>query len=211
MPKFTRGKRKFRRTKRKRGRTFSKKVKAVINRNIEHKFIDQVISKTVVDTTAQLGQFVNPTQLDQQSYRIGDQITYTRINWNWQFEVSSLTNFNQMRVIIFTWNQLGAPADTDVLQNNSTSTVMTSPIRWDTVKAGYMKVMYDRVITVNEITPVKRLNLKFFGRRLPIKKIAFGTGSGYTPKQIWFFVVSDDAATPFPTYQYYLRVTYTDA
>lgn len=218
MARFKRGKRKWGGLKRRRsfkrgGRKFNKRVKRAINKFAEKKYIDAnpLFNAGVGTVPTLIPMGFNPSQGTTQATRIGNAI-YRR-SLTIRGTLSGDNNYTQWRIIVFCWNNqvLGTPLPGDILE--STALPLLSFWNRSNLQMKRFTPMYDRLITMNgggAAQFVKQVRLRFSGKRLPWKKTTYNVGTTTTDHAYYMMVMSDHLITSPVVFTCIGRMTYTD-
>lgn len=210
-------KRKRRSFRNKRGRTFKKRVKRVIQQTAEKKFIDVYSSRTVSGSISGTFDYLAPTiaQGTTVSTRVGIQVTGRSLKLNLLFIANgSSTLITRVKIIVGTWRdyQVSSPTSAILLSNDSLQQISFN-VREDLQNKEWTP-MYQRDIMLanngedNFYPAQKLIKLSFTGKKLPHKKRTFNSG-GLADNQYFLYLQTDQAVNP-PVCYYGYRYTYTD-
>lgn len=153
---------------------------------------------TTVSTAGSLYCMTEVAQGDAYNSRDGGEISIQGMDIRYTVTYADATN--QMRVIVFTWN--------DGATNPVTGDILQAPGSWDVLS--YLdrhgdvpyKILYDRTHLVDNLAnPQKngRINLRF---KNGIRCYYNGSaGTDYGKRQIWMLVISDSIASTHPAFK----------
>lgn len=188
-----------------------KQVKRIVTRSAEQKIYD-VTSATTGFTNA--GTLIGPFQQIPQnigdSQRIGDRIYLKNVHSRMSFIYGDGTNV--IRMIWFQWYPNTAsetPLVGTILQTLNPRSMIN-----DTNQDGQkFRVMLDKTyaMTQNGSNGCIQKNFRFYGRRLPRKKLQYNPAATTGFNQIYCLFISDSIAAPNPTVDMVVRTTYVDS
>lgn len=190
-----------------------RQVKSMISRRIETKIFDtSLLGTSVVTGGTILGPFSVPVQGPADGQRVSDRIMLKDLMVNWEVKASDDTNI--VRIVIFQWRSNNAsvsPTASVLLQNPGNP--IHSSINDTNVDGGLFTVLADKryTLVINGSNRAVARRFKFFGRRIPRKRVTFNPSATTGFNHIYAAVWSDSVLGPNPTYDYYTRIHYIDA
>lgn len=184
-----------------------RQVKSLITRNVEKRYHDSI--QTGLGITG-AGSWYD-LSLVPVTARVGDQLTVTNLQLMLNMVFGDSTQNVRASVIQWTPNSLvQVPSIGTVFQAGGTNPIVSG---FSITNEGPLfKVLYDKVFDMSSggVGTVSR-KLNFFGRRLAKKIIDQITGQTGGYNHYYLYLVSDSAAVPNPTVNFYSRVIYKDA
>lgn len=211
------GKRMYRRKGTKLNKRQKKEVKRLITGIEEHKFSDTALLGSII--TSNSPTIVSaPAQGSGSNQRVGDDINIKRMKLRCSISgggavLGVADQFNVVRCVIFRWSQnnnVTAPVLADVFQYPAAS--FTSPLNWDSIDQGKIKVCMDRTFTYTQSgTQVRSIIADIYGKRLHGSKVKYNAGATTGVNQFYIHFVSDSTVAPSPAVIGYLRYEYTDS
>jgi hypothetical protein len=188
-------------------------VKQQMVQDLELKYIDVAASPTNVTTTGTIGALVNIGQGSAQGSRIGDELTMNKLLWNVNITAANSDVYSHARAILFQWHpnvSLISPTVAAILEL-PTATFL-SALNWE--NRDQYTVLWDHSwsLTGTATVPCDKSDQVAFTTIVPKrKKVIFEKGSTAGGSNIIFLMfISDSAAAPFPTIQWYARLEYLD-
>lgn len=216
------------------GKRFLQKNKAVtksqvlslLNKQGDRRYVDNYSPYTVVNRVPVINRITYNTtagaeiiQGDGQQQRESNEIQLKSMNLKVSLYYSTSAVFTNpghtCRMVIFRWNENiagGAPTDAQIMQFPSTGVgfyeSLTSPINWDSKKAGYITVLHDKTYSFGAYAPGKELSIskKLTNKVVWSNNVAIsGTGHIYI-----YFVANDPTGGVDPQLyaQYHSRIQY---
>lgn len=181
-----------------------------IHKNQEFKYSDN-LQQLNVDSVGTLVDLTAIALGDTDTTRDGDKIMFQSLRARTEYAVADTTNV--MRIMFIQWrldSTITAPTTAQFLQDNTVPTI--SAYHHDN---GYrFNILYDRKITLSTTGPaVKAFNIRLSKRRMrKIKqRISYSAGTTTGMYHIYLFIVSDSGTASHPSFQSYIRVSYTDS
>jgi len=186
-----------------------KTVKAVINRNVETKQLNDTFNQNATSTMVfhQLDTIALGTS--DTSQRIGDTVKAQSIRIGYNCAVGDATNV--LRVILFQWNETTTPSENIVLADTtSTVTKLLGGFSHDSIEGRLLRVIDDTVITLNGVAKpnyiwYKRYNLA------KLRKTQFQSGNVFGIGNYYIGYMSDSGASTHPVLQAAWHLRYKDA
>jgi hypothetical protein len=181
--------------------------------DLELKYIDNYVTPQNVTTTGACGVLVNIAQGAAQGDRVGDQITFTKLLWNVNLTAANADVYSHARVILFQWHpNVSFLAPTVALMLEIPTATFLSPLVWE--NRDQFTVLWDKAFsfTGTATVPCDKSDHIAFQTLIPKRKTVIyekGSTSGGS-NLIFLLYISDSAAAPFPTIQYYARLEYLD-
>lgn len=134
--------------------------------------------------------------------RIGDSITLTSMEVRYDWEVADTTN--RVRLILFRWNDDGAPGVNDILLN--TVSVPRCYASYNKDSRSKFNILYDKVMVVGQGSGTDNVKYREFKRKLT-GKINYSSGGTSGVKHVYLMAISD-SLTGNPTLAFYSRLNY---
>lgn len=196
----------FRRTS-KPSKVFTRKVRKVLNKSSEKKYLNYVNSSTVDNTGALILKLSEVSQGDTDTTRDGDQMTIRSLQFNMSFAIADTTNY--VRVIFFQWlqnTQMGLPTASNILLDVVTAPWL-SPYSHD--YRYNFRILGDHLIRLDSQVPL--VYKKMFFKRFARRKVQYvGASSTAYTNGIFALVVSDSSAVPHPSVQWSGKLNFSD-
>lgn len=197
----------------------SRYVKRTLNNTlasrIEHKFrlVDATGAASIpVSGLGAVYHLSQPPQGLQDTARIGDTVRWGTLRFNYGLNWNGLASYElaRARVILFQWMDstsglAGPPTAAGVLQDVNAHVYST--IRHDPLKAGTIKIMYDKVHTLDLDDKGSTHSVV---RLPPHRKSQFDTGGINGTGQLFLLVIGDQGVNPLDM-EFFARVNFTDA
>lgn len=199
---------------------FKKRVKRVIDATAEKKYLD----KSTTTQFTNVGTFFSPlgtgdiTQgTSNVAQRVGNELRVRSLRIRFSFQTQNTLNIiNGIRVIVGMWNdyQVSSPSVVNILANASTMFDISPYVR-EVLQSRRWTPMYDKSFLMNNANDMywpcfKYMNLKFSGKKLPKKRVAFQTGASVPDHSYFVLLISNNASGTAPGVVIYSRLTYTD-
>jgi hypothetical protein len=202
-----------RRSTKRPGKVFAKKVKEVLEATSEHKYIDTNLgANAITGATTVLLVLASPAQGIAQGQRIGERIKIRSLCNRFTLD-SSTDAYNKWRITFVQWrgSDVAPPLAADIYQNSGD--VMTSPWNRANLLDNEFKVLYDKVFVTSQTAGnsgaiVRQVN--FYGKRLYHKDFEYDGATTIADWKIYVLVTGDSIAAPNPTFTLYNRMSYTD-
>lgn len=141
--------------------------------------------------------------------RIADFVKFKALQVNYSISSQNADVYNSVRFVIFQWNPNSVPTFVSVFQNNS-STVYPF-YQWD--NAQEYRILYDRVYSLSgtATAPTQSGNVHSFFT-IPFRRgglnSRFVAGTTAGTNHLYYAVIGDSAATPFPQLLITTRLIY---
>lgn len=171
--------------------------------NLETKFYDTSFAATINNTGTMTLLSAIP-QGNQESQRVGDSVKLQTLQANFMFSMNNATAYTNVRIIIFKGDRenTSTPTGAWLLNGGSLYDLKTWRDRFQT------RILYDNILTFSNtgtLAKVVRINqpLNFHCNFAPTSTTVEDGG-------LWMYVISDIAATNFPSITGSARVLYTD-
>jgi len=186
-----------------------KTVKAVINRNIETKQLNDTFNQNATTTMVyhQLDTIALGTS--DTSQRIGDSVKHQSIRIGYNVAVGDATNV--IRIILFQWNETTTPTENIVLADTTSAvTKLCGGFSHDSVEGRMLRVIDDTVVTLNGVAKpnyiwYKRYNLA------KLRKTQFQSGNVFGIGNLYIGYMSDSGSSTHPVVQAAWHLRYKDA
>jgi len=196
---------------------FEKKVKKVLDREIEPKYFDTSFTYFNVGaggTTTSLSEIAQGTT---QTTRVGTDIRIKQIQFRlsaYQNNTTSVQLPNVVRVILFFWhdnNSVFPPLPTSVLQTASIGSIgqsITSPYVWENERQGTLEVIHDSY----HYPSLNGSSIAMTYCKAVDRPVSFTQGGNFGIHKLYVCVLSDDAGvvSPCPSVSFYSRLTFID-
>lgn len=134
--------------------------------------------------------------------RIGQQVTVKSLQVRYRLLYQDTTNL--MRVIIFRWFQQGTPSLSQILQDTVTVPWISPTNR---LLSEFINVMYDNLVTLDATNNFQYVDKIFIKKNM---NVTFDDAGNPDYGHVYMLVLSDSAAIPHPTIEFYSRVRFTD-
>lgn len=177
----------------------------------EVKYFDDSLPWTELVNTALLNDVTEVTQGVGTTQRVGDELKVVALDLRYAAAVTTggATVPALARIIVFQWLQdtaATAPTLATVLLNTGTaSDYPLSPYNADTVRSGYLGVLYDRTFGVSNLLPVAE------HVRISVNKhIRFNAAATTGTGKIYIMYLSDQAASNATDGSYVCRTVFDD-
>lgn len=199
---------------------FKKRVKRVIDATAEKKYLD----KSTTTSFTNVGTFFSPlgtadiTQgTSNVAQRVGNELRVRSLRISFSFQaLNAFDVVTGVRLIVGMWNdyQVSSPSTVNILANASTMFDI-SPYQREVLQSRRWTPMYDRHFLMSKNTDdyypsFKYVNLKFSGKKLPKKRVAFQAGGSVPDHSYFVLIMSNNASGTPPGVVIYSRLTYTD-
>lgn len=191
-------------------KTFTAKVKKVMNLQLEKKhFTVSSGGFQTVSDTGTVTSISNVTQADTDTGRDGDQLYIRSLELQWQCDV--IDTYNTMRIIIFQWYQndsTSTPAVGDILQTLSNSSGVISPYNHDQ-RFNY-RILYDKVVTLTQGNTDASYVYKSMITKFPKRKMQFNAADTTGTNKLYILKISDSSATSHPQVRNITKLNFSD-
>lgn len=221
MPKYSFPKRRYTRSRRynRKGASLNprqkKEVKMIINKNTELKSYDAGYAGAAV---ASLAGSITPLfpipQGAGNSQRVGNDITASYMQLQWQGTIATTDASNIIRILIFQWsldNATAVPTVADILYTGGGMAAWNALPHFD--NRDKYKILYDQSVFL-EAGSVGSSTASVGPRKLkiPHKTMLFNGGGVTTGRYMTYALLcSDSAAVDHPDFQIQARLVYRDA
>lgn len=217
-----RGSSKRKRIYRRPSRRFKRGVKKAVQAIAERKFVDsEAFGSSVSAPSISICPYPANQGVGESAF-VGNAIYRRSLMLHTHAIASTDTPGNAIRMVVFMWTPLttgnvtgNLPTYSDLVQNTNPVFYMTTPLNRANLQLKRIIPMYDRVFYLSSTSGPAFWNrtLKFYGKRLPHKKMYFEipTGSQIDHRySIWIAAWSDSAAIAHPTLTVWARLSYND-
>lgn len=205
--------RSFRRRVRRRtgSKRWRRAVARVIDQRAEKKYNDFILAATGIPGSGLVIEWATVAMGTSDNQRIGDQIRMRQLLLRTLLTFGD--TYNTVRLVVLAWkfpSSVSVPNTTLILED-AVSNPLISPLNRETMQKGWMKPMYDKAFSMTEGNrPQVYRTLKFFGKRLPWKRVEFVDATTFAAPTYYMFLVSDSIAVPHPTVAVHFRSVFTD-
>lgn len=194
--------------------TFAKRVKRVILRNQEKKWLEVAVNESIDNNGVMIPLMtLNPIQGDGEGERIGNRIDLTSIQWRGQLidAGSTTVGVSVTRIIMFQWADGNTtPTITGAEGLLQTIPLNVSPYNRQNVKEHKFRIMFDMTVTTSQgAYPAKTWNKNY--TKGFTKKLIFEDATTIGIWKPWIFMVSETTSTPLPALDGIMSFNYVDA
>lgn len=177
----------------------------------EWKYFEKQYSATGVDYGGTVVSLTDVPQGDTDGDRDGDALQAKRLEI--RAYVSAGDAFNIVRVLLVKWHQNtaltgGSPTPGQIFQTITSVLAPQSPLVFDYVRARNFSVLRDWVVEVDTYNPVATINDNV---DLGNYQLAFNAGTTTGTEKLFLVFISDSAAAPNPSVQFYTRLYFNDS
>lgn len=190
-------------------------VKKELSRNLEQKYIQIKHTLGALTATPVISHLTGTVQgTSDAGERVGDKITLRSYAVNMYIRQASISTTDPflVRVILFQWNNTSIPNFTDVISNFGTGDQPCHVYNHDSMEAGILNILDDRVALVSGDNDRKQAYLRFSGTRGFKRSVVYPTSSISGEKGgLFLMYYSNNTFGVFPDMAFDSVVNYTDA
>lgn len=172
----------------------------------EHKWYDTIPTGLAVPNVPFILALDGIPQGVGQSNRIGDSVKASSLFY--RFSLTKGLTDSIVRVIWFIWKSNDIPAASDILQNSGTTTSYISPLNRD--RGMNIRVLHDRLYTLGagetQLQVEKQTKRLWFTNKYDSDSTTTTSMNG-----LYLLITSNASATNAPTFDGYVRLSYTDS